>query len=98
MGIGYAIMEEVNLDKGKIKNSNFSNYIIPTSMDMPNIKTYFIEETESTGPYGAKGIGEPVMIPTAPAILNAIYDAINIRFYELPVTCEKVLLELKKKK
>ena len=98
MGIGYAIMEEVNLDKGKIKNSNFSNYIIPTSMDMPNIKTYFIEETESTDPYGAKGIGEPVMIPTAPAILNAIYDAINIRFYELPVTCEKVLLELKKKK
>lgn len=98
MGIGYAIMEEVNLDKGKIKKSNFSNYIIPTSMDMPNIKTYFIEETESTGPYGAKGIGEPVMIPTAPAILNAIYDAINIRFYELPVTCEKVLLELKKKK
>ena len=98
MGIGYVIMEEVNLDKGKIKNSNFSNYIIPTSMDMPNIKTYFIEETESTGPYGAKGIGESVMIPTAPAILNAIYDAINIRFYELPVTCEKVLLELKKKK
>lgn len=98
MGIGYAIMEEVNLDKGKIKNSNFSNYIIPTSMDMPNIKTYFIEETESTGPYGAKEIGEPVMIPTASAILNAIYDAINIRFYELPVTCEKVLLELKKKK
>ena len=46
-------------------------------MDMPNIKTYFIEETESTGPYGAKGIGEPVMIPTAPAILNAIYDAIK---------------------
>ena len=98
MGIGYAIMEEVNLDKGKIKNSNFSNYIIPTSMDMPNIKTYFIEETESTGPYGAKEIGEPVMIPTASAILNAIYDAINIRFYELPVTCEKVLWELKKKK
>lgn len=98
MGIGYAIMEEVNLDKGKIKNSNFSNYIIPTSMDMPNIKTYFIEETESTGPYGAKEIGEPVIIPTASAILNAIYDAINIRFYELPVTCEKVLLELKKKK
>lgn len=98
MGIGYAIMEEVNLDKGKIKNTNFSNYIIPTSLDMPNIKTYFIEEAESTGPYGAKGIGEPVMIPTAPAILNAVYDAINIRFYELPITCEKVLLALKIKK
>ena len=78
-------------------NDNFSNYIIPTSMDMPNIKTYFVEENESTGPFGAKGLGEPVMLPTAPAILNAIYDAIGVRFYELPVTCEKVLASLKRK-
>ena len=97
MGVGYALMEEVNLNKGKIKNTNFSNYIIPTSMDMPNIKTYFVEENESTGPFGAKGLGEPVMLPTAPAILNAIYDAIGVRFYELPVTCEKVLASLKRK-
>ena len=66
-------------------------------MDMPNIKTYFVEENESTGPFGAKGLGEPVMLPTAPAILNAIYDAIGVRFYELPVTCEKVLASLKRK-
>ena len=95
MGIGYALMEEINLNKGRIKNTNFSNYIIPTSMDMPDIKSYFVEEEEVTGPYGAKGLGEPVMLPTAPAILNAIYDAIGIRFYELPVTCEKVLAFLK---
>ena len=97
MGVGYALMEEVNLNKGKIKNTNFSNYIIPTSMDMPNIKSYFIEENESTGPFGAKGLGEPAMLATAPAILNAIYDAIGVRFYELPVTCEKVLAALKRK-
>ena len=97
MGVGYALMEEVNLNKGKIKNTNFSNYIIPTSMDMPNIKSYFVEENESTGPFGAKGLDEPVMLPTAPAILNAIYDAIGIRFYELPVTCERVLAALKRK-
>lgn len=97
MGVGYALMEEVNLNKGKIKNTNFSNYIIHTSMDMPNIKSYFVEENESTGPFGAKGLGEPVMLPTAPAILNAIYDAIGIRFYELPVTCERVLAALKRK-
>lgn len=97
MGMGYALMEEINLNKGKIKNTNFSNYIIPTSMDMPNIKSYFVEENESTGPFGAKGLGEPVMLPTAPAILNAIYDAIGVRFYELPVTCEKVLAALKRK-
>ena len=97
MGVGYALMEEINLNKGKIKNTNFSNYIIPTSMDMPNIKSYFVEENESTGPFGAKGLGEPAMLPTAPAILNAIYDAIGVRFYELPVTCEKVLVALKRK-
>ena len=97
MGIGYALMEEIDLNKGKIKNTNFSNYIIPTSMDMPNIQSYFVEENEYTGPFGAKGLGEPVMLPTAPAILNAIYDAIGIRFYELPVTCEKVLASLKRK-
>ena len=97
MGIGYALMEEINLNKGKIKNTNFSNYIIPTSMDMPDVKSYFVEEEEVTGPFGAKGLGEPVMLPTAPAILNAIYDAIGVRFYELPVTCEKVLLALKGK-
>ena len=97
MGIGYALMEEIDLNKGKIKNTNFSNYIIPTSMDMPNIQSYFVEENEYTGPFGAKGLGEPVMLPTAPAILNAIYDAIGIRFYELPVTCERVLAALKRK-
>lgn len=95
MGVGYALMEEINLNKGKIKNTNFSNYIIPTSMDMPDVKSHFVEEKETTGPFGAKGLGEPVMLPTAPAILNAIYDAIGIRFYELPVTCEKVLSALK---
>lgn len=98
MGIGYAIMEEVELNRGDIKNRNFSDYIIPTSMDIPVIKSYFVEEDEKTGPYGAKGLGEPVMIPTAPAILNAIYNAIGVRIYDLPATCDKVLLAIKEKK
>ncbi|WP_346938940.1 molybdopterin cofactor-binding domain-containing protein [uncultured Clostridium sp.] len=98
MGIGYALMEEIEIEKGSIKNKNFSNYIIPTSKDVPHIDTYFVEELEESGPYGAKGIGEPVMIPTAPAILNAIYDAVGIRMYSIPVTCDKLLLALKEKK
>lgn len=98
MGIGYALMEEIELNKGSIKNKNFSSYIIPTSMDIPHIETHFIEESEKTGPYGAKGIGEPVMIPTAPAILNAIYNAVGVRMTSVPVTCDKLLLELVKKK
>lgn len=97
MGMGYAIMEEVELSNGYIKNKNFSDYIIPTSKDMPNIKTIFVEEDEETGPYGAKGFGEPSMIPTAPAIINAIYDAIGVRIYDLPATCDKVLLAIKNK-
>lgn len=98
MGIGYAIMEEVELSNGDIKNKNFSDYIIPTSKDMPDIKAIFVEEDEKTGPYGAKGFGEPAMIPTAPAIMNAIYDAIGVRIYDLPATCDKVLLAIKNKK
>jgi CO/xanthine dehydrogenase Mo-binding subunit len=97
MGIGFAIMEEIELNKGDIKNRNFSDYIIPTSMDVPNIKPYFVEADEVTGPYGAKGLGEPAMIPTAPAIINAIYDAVGVRIYDLPATCEKVLMAIKNK-
>lgn len=97
MGIGYAIMEEVNLNKGEIKNKNFSDYIIPTSKDIPKIKSYFIEEIEESGPYGAKGLGEPAMIPTAPAVLNAIYDAVGVRIYDMPATCDKLLLAIKNK-
>jgi CO/xanthine dehydrogenase Mo-binding subunit len=98
MGIGYAIMEKIELDKGSIKNRNFSDYIIPTSMDIPDIKAFFVEEDEETGPYGAKGLGEPALIPTAPAIINAIYDAVGVRIYDLPATCDKVLLAIKNKK
>lgn len=96
MGIGYALMEEIELNEGKIKNTNFSDYIIPTSKDMPKVKSIFVEEEEQSGPYGAKGLGEPVMLATAPAIINAIYDAINIRIYDLPATPDKVLLEISK--
>lgn len=97
MGMGYALMEEVIVNKGSIKNRNLSDYIIPTSKDMPKVSTYFIETNEESGPYGAKGLGEPAMLPTAPAILNAIYDAIGVRLTEFPATCDRILLALKNK-
>jgi CO/xanthine dehydrogenase Mo-binding subunit len=97
MGLGYALMEEIEFKDGCIKNSNFADYIIPTSIDVPKINTCFIEEDEVTGPYGAKGLGEPSMISTAPAILNAIYDAVGVRILDLPATCDKVLLAIKNK-
>ena len=79
------------------ENKNYSDYIIPTSKDIPHIDAYFVEELEESGPYGAKGIGEPVMIPTAPAILNAIYNAVGVRMQSIPVTCDKLLLALRNK-
>lgn len=97
MGLGYAIYEDINLHKGRIKNNRFTNYLIPTALDMPEVEKILIEDPESTGPYGAKGIGEPVTIAAAPAILNAIYKAIGIRFNEIPVTPEKLLKALREK-
>jgi CO/xanthine dehydrogenase Mo-binding subunit len=96
-GLGFALTEEVELKSGKIKNPFFSRYLIPTMADMPDIEPIIVEEPEPSGPYGAKGVGEPAMLPTAPAVLNAIYDAIGVRIKELPATPEKILRALAKK-
>lgn len=90
MALGYALFEDLNVKDGKMKNDKFSKYLIPTAMDTLNIEKIIVEDPESSAPYGAKGIGEPVMIPVAPAILNAIYDAIGVRVLELPVTPERL--------
>lgn len=90
MALGYVLFEDLKLERGQIKNNKFSRYLIPTAMDMIDIEKIIVEDPESTGPYGAKGIGEPVMIPIAPAILNAIYDAIGIRVKDLPATPERL--------
>lgn len=96
MGMGYALLEEVQVEQGKIKNPSLSEYLIPTMLDMPNVYPIIVEDEEITGPFGAKGVGEPALIPTAAAIANAIYDAIGVRFTSLPVTPEKVLAALGK--
>lgn len=94
MGMGWALYEDLNLSCGIIKNNNFSKYIIPTSMDMPDISSIIVEEVESTGPYGAKGIGEPVMLAAMPAILNAVYDAAGIRITKLPASPEYIVKKI----
>lgn len=88
MGIGLALMEE--FIPGKTKNLN--NYYIPTSMDVPEVETILIEDPEPTGPFGAKGVGEPALIPQAASIVNAIRDATGIRVLELPCTFERLSL------
>lgn len=91
MALGYALFEDLNLNEGVIRNRRFSKYLIPTAMDVTELTKIIVEDPESTAPYGAKGIGEPVMIPVTPAILNAIYDATGVRIKELPITPEKLI-------
>lgn len=94
MGLGYALMEEVLLEEGVIINPQFSSYLIPTMEDAPAITSLIIEEREDSGPFGAKGVGEPALIPTAPAILNAVSNALGVRITSLPLTPEKILIAL----
>jgi len=98
MGIGYALTEEVILDKGKNMNPNFRDYKILTAKDAVPIEAPILETYDKEGPYGAKGIGEPGCVPSAPAIANAIYNAVGVRIKDLPITQEKVLAAIKKKK
>ncbi len=97
MGIGYALTERLILQNGKVMNPNFLDYKMLTAKDVPNIEPVVVETNDPFGPFGAKGIGEPGLVPTAPAIANAIYDAVGVRIKELPITPEKVLAALKEK-
>jgi CO/xanthine dehydrogenase Mo-binding subunit len=90
-GLGYALMEDIRMDEGSVVNPNFYDYRIPTMQDVPDIESFFVESAEPTGPYGAKGVGEPALVPTAAAVANAIYDAVGVRMTSLPITPEKVV-------
>jgi 4-hydroxybenzoyl-CoA reductase subunit alpha len=98
MGLGEALFEEVRFDaKGRILNASLGEYRIPTMLDMPNVKTIIIESDEPNGPFGAKEVGEGAIMPTIPAILNAIYDAVGVRINELPITSERLFAAMKEK-
>ncbi|KUO74500.1 MAG: hypothetical protein APF81_01865 [Desulfosporosinus sp. BRH_c37] len=98
-GIGYALTEDYRVDSGTGKplNPNFSDYKILTTVDMPQIETILVQAASETGPFGAKSVGESGLVATAAAIANAVYDAIGIRFKELPLTPERVLAALQNK-
>lgn len=95
MGIGYALTENCRIEKGYYQNPRFATYILPTSMDSPiDIKTFPVDIYEDSQPFGAKGVGEITFSSVAPAITNAIHDAIGKRFYSLPVSPEDILKSL----
>jgi len=97
-GVGYALYEELKSKEGRILNPSFTDYKIPTIHEMSfPVDIDFVETDDPEGPFGAKGVGEPGMVPTAPAIANAIYDAVGVRIRDLPITPEKVLAALREK-
>lgn len=96
--LGTVLYEELKLKDGKCLNPSFVDYKIPTIDDIPvELTAMGVEHAEETGPFGARGIGEPAMVPGAPAIANAIYNATGCRFTEMPITPEKMLAALKEK-
>ncbi len=95
--IGVALMEEMVYENGVVMNPNLTEYKLPTSMDVPPIKVFIVQSNEAKGPYGAKGGAHPG-IPTAPAIANAIYNAVGVRIKDLPITSDKILRALEEKK
>ncbi len=90
-GIGYATMEEYLVRDGMHETADLATYIIPTSMDLPDMVSVAVEIGEDTGPFGMKGIGEVVISGTLPAVANAFYDACAIRITKGPLTQERVL-------
>ena len=89
-GIGFALYEKVIWQKGRMQNSQMTNYIMPTSSDLPPIRVFFEELGNVHGAFGAKGIGELPMDGPAPAILNAVEDALGFRFDSIPLLPEDI--------
>jgi carbon-monoxide dehydrogenase large subunit len=93
-GVGVSLFEELVVRDGRVMNPNLHDYKVPTAMDVPELVPIIVEAPHEHGPYGAKGVGEPVISPTAPAIANAVEDAVGVRIQELPLTPERVLRAL----
>ena len=89
-GIGYALSEELGVDDGRVTSVSFGDYKIPNMQDIPALHTVILESASGPGPYNARGIGENPSGPVAPAIANAVADAVGVRIMDLPITAEKV--------
>ena len=94
-GLGQALMEDYVLDQGQTSTHGFAKYILPTSLDIPEINSVIVEQPDPLSPLGVKGIGEPSLVPTAPAIINAIHDAVGVRITSLPAKPERIIAGLR---
>jgi CO/xanthine dehydrogenase Mo-binding subunit len=94
-GIGYALSEEMETEGGVLHSTLFANYLIPTSLDLPDLKAIGLELFLGKGPFGARGIGEPPIGPCAPALASAIHHAVGVRMLRLPMIPERVLAAIR---
>jgi CO/xanthine dehydrogenase Mo-binding subunit len=98
MALGHALMEDYQQVGGHTTTASFAKYILPTALDVPHVTSVLVQDIDPNNPLGVKGIGEPSMVATAPAIVNAIYDAVGVRITSLPATPERVLEALRAKR
>lgn len=92
--IGWTLYEQLHYEEGRLANGNFADYNMATAGAVPMLRGGFVESNDPNGPYGAKGASETAILPGAPAIANAVYDAIGVRITDLPITPEKILAAL----
>jgi CO/xanthine dehydrogenase Mo-binding subunit len=90
-GIGWALTEDFKVSGGKVLSDNLTTYLLPTAMDVGDIESILVEDPEPEGPWGAKGIGEPAIIPTAAAIANAVSNALGKSVAHIPIKPEHIL-------
>jgi CO/xanthine dehydrogenase Mo-binding subunit len=93
--IGWALYENLQIENGRLTNMDFADYTMPTADALPALESGIVESLDPNGPYGAKGASETAILPGAPAIANAVFDAVGIRIADLPITPEKVLAALR---
>ncbi len=93
-GAGWALYENMVYEGGRLQNNSLRNYTLVTVTDMPEVEPIIVETHDPVGPYGAKGIGEPALIPMPPAVANAVEDAVGVRIRDLPITAEKIFFKL----
>ena len=90
MGAGQALMEDIALDEGTNLTTLFASYLMPTALDVPDVRAVVVESGEGLGPFNARGIGEPPTGPPPAAVASAIQDAVGVRLLELPMTPERI--------
>lgn len=96
-GVGYVLMEELTMEEGRVTTANLGEYKVPNIQDIPPLRTTLVHSHEGASPFQSKEIGESAISQVAPAIANAIYDAVGVRIKDLPITAEKVYRALKER-